>query len=118
MFKEIILENGFENLDLSRIDNRKILELLESMSDEPIQPFIFRFKKKLILCFLYENVAMSFEVEYTRIVLKTFEPNDSYEFPWKFIASQYKLNDVSTFTGTKAALYRALCANTERRKSL
>lgn len=116
-FKQKILDNGF-TLDFGRVDNRKILELLESMVDEAPHPFIFRFKHKLVICFLFENVSMSFEVEYTRIVLKTFEPNDSYEFPWKFLASQYGLNTISTFSGTKASLYRALCADVERRKSL
>lgn len=116
-FKQLIIDNGF-NVDFERIDNRKILEILESMKEEVTCPFIFRFKHKLIICFLFENVSMSFEVEYTRIVLKTFEPNDRYDFPWKFLASHYGLDNISALSGAKASLYRSLCSDSSRRKSL
>ncbi len=117
-YAQLIKENGFDNLDLTRVDNKKILETLDSMETESHEPFIFRSQQKLIVCFLFENVAMSFEIEYSRIILKTYEPNDSYEFPWKYMAIQYGLNALSAFNGTKASLFRALCSNAERRKSL
>lgn len=114
--RTLIETNGF-TLDFNRVDNRKVLEMLEGMSDEVQEPFIFRHKRKLVFVYLFENVAMCFEADNSRLVLKSFEPNDSYEFPWKYIAKQYELNAIKAFSGSKASLYRALCANAERRQN-